>query len=75
MFLNHFYGLLLNIIEIMKSTYLRFFITFKFLDIILLELFLRIVINKIKIPKIFYYTNYKKKLFIVRSVNKKLIII
>ena len=57
MFLNHFYGLLLNIIEIMKSTYLRFFFTFKFLDIILLELFLRIVINKIKIPKIFYYTN------------------
>ena len=54
MFLNHFYGLLLNIVEIMTSTYLRFFFT---LDIILLELFLRIVINKIKIPKIFYYTN------------------
>ena len=72
MFLNHFYGLLLNIVEIMTITYLRFFFTS---DIILLELFLRIVINKIKIPKIFYYTNYKKKLFIVRSVNKKLIII
>lgn len=37
------------------------FFTFKLLDIIMLELFLRIVINKIKIPKIFYYTNYKKK--------------
>ena len=33
------------------------FFTFKFLDIIMLELFLRIAINKIKIPKIYNYTH------------------
>ena len=33
------------------------FFTFKLLDIIMLELFLRIVINKIKIPKIYNYTH------------------